>query len=238
MTDVEPFVHVSAVAAPLDLPNVDTDRIIPARFLRKPRSVGYGPFCFHDLRLRPDGTEDEEFVLNLPAFRDARILVAAENFGCGSSREGAVWALLGRGIRAVIAPSFGDIFHENCLRNGLLSVRLPAATVSGLREALRAAPGATVTIDLPLQRVTGPDGTEYRFEIDAFRKQALLEGLDEIGLTQSHAQEIGEFEARHAEAWPWASLGGLARDPLSVTVRNRTKAVPSRTPESPGRKQA
>ena len=138
---MERFVRLVAVAAPLDLPNVDTDRIIPARFLRKPRSAGYGQFCFHDLRLRPDGTEDPEFVLNQAAYRDARVLVAAENFGCGSSREGAVWALAGRGIRAVIAPSFGDIFHENCLRNGLLPVRLPATTVTGLRQALHAAPG-------------------------------------------------------------------------------------------------
>jgi 3-isopropylmalate/(R)-2-methylmalate dehydratase small subunit len=201
---VERFGRISAVAAPLDLPNVDTDRIIPARFLRKPRSAGYGEFCFHDLRVRPDGTEDPGFVLNRPAYREARILVAAANFGCGSSREGAVWALAGRGIRAVIAPSFGDMFHENCLRNGLLPVRLPAPTVAGLRQALHAAPGAAVTIDLPAQTLTGPDGAAHRFEVDPFRKQALLEGLDEIGLTLRHAAEIGAFEARHAAAWPWA----------------------------------
>ncbi len=208
---MEPFTRVSAVAAPLDLPNVDTDRVIPARFLRKPRDVGYGQFCFHDLRLRPDGTEDPAFVLNRPAYRDARILVAAENFGCGSSREGAVWALAGSGIRAVVAPSFGDIFHENCLRNGLLPVRLPAETVASLREALHATPGATLTIDLPAQTVTGPDGTSHRFEIDPFRKQALLEGLDEIGLTLRHAAEIDAFETRHAAEWPWAMPGRLVQ---------------------------
>jgi 3-isopropylmalate/(R)-2-methylmalate dehydratase small subunit len=213
MTDVERFGCISAVAAPLDLPNVDTDRIIPARFLRKPRNAGYGQFCFHDLRVRPDGTEDPGFVLNRPAYREARILVAAANFGCGSSREGAVWALAGRGIRAVIAPSFGDIFHENCLRNGLLPVRLPAAIVSGFRQALHAAPGATVTIDLPAQTLTGPDGAAHRFEIDPFRKQALLEGLDEIGLTIRHAAEIGAFEARHAAEWPWAVPGRLDAGP-------------------------
>jgi 3-isopropylmalate/(R)-2-methylmalate dehydratase small subunit len=202
---MEPFTRLTAVAAPLDLPNVDTDRVIPARFLRKPRDVGYGQFCFHDLRLRPDGTEDAGFVLNRPAYRDARILVAAENFGCGSSREGAVWALAGWGIRAVVAPSFGDIFHENSLRNGLLPVRLPAETVSRLRQGLHAAPGATVTIDLPAQTVTGPDGLRQRFEIDAFRKQALLEGLDEIGLTLRHAAEIDAFEARHSAGWPWVT---------------------------------
>jgi 3-isopropylmalate/(R)-2-methylmalate dehydratase small subunit len=201
---MEPFSRVTAVAAPLDLPNVDTDRIIPARFLRKPRDVGYGQFCFHDLRRRPDGTEDTGFVLNQPAYREARILVAAENFGCGSSREGAVWALTGSGIRAVIAPSFGDIFHENCLQNGLLPVRLPAEVVGRLREALHADPGATVTIDLPVQTVTGPDGLAERFEIDPFRKQALIEGLDQIGLTLRHAAEIAAFETRHVAEWSWA----------------------------------
>src|SRR5262245_39716815 len=150
---MQPFIRLTAVAAPLDLPNVDTDRVIPARFPRNPRGKGYGQFCFHDLRVRPDGSEDPEFVLNRPAYREARILVAAENFGCGSSREGAVWALEGRGIRSVVAPSFGDIFHENCLRNGLLPVRLPAAVAADLRQALHSTPGATLTIDLPTQTV-------------------------------------------------------------------------------------
>jgi 3-isopropylmalate/(R)-2-methylmalate dehydratase small subunit len=147
--------------------------------------------------------------LNRPAYRDARILVAAENFGCGSSREGAAWALLGRGIRAVVAPSFGDIFHENALQNGLLPVRLPPATVAALRQALHAMPGATVAIDLPAQTVTGPDGTPHRFEIDPFRKQALLEGLDEVGSTLRRAGEIEAFEARHAAEWPGAVPGRL-----------------------------
>ena len=199
-----PFTRLEAVAAPLDLPNVDTDRVIPARFLRKPRDAGYGQFCFHDLRMRPDGSEDPGFVMNQPAYREAQILVAAENFGCGSSREGAVWALLGRGIRAVIAPSFGDIFHENCLQNGLLPVRLPAETVSTLRRDLHARPGATVTIDLGAQTVAGPDGAVHRFDIDPYRKQALLEGLDQIGLTLRHADAIAAFEARHAAEWPGA----------------------------------
>jgi 3-isopropylmalate/(R)-2-methylmalate dehydratase small subunit len=206
---MEPFVRLTAPAAPLDLPNVDTDRIIPARFLRKPRDVGYGQFCFHDLRRRPDGTEDPEFVLNRAAYRDARILVAGENFGCGSSREGAVWALAGRGVRAIVAPSFGDIFHENSLRNGLLPVRLPATVVASLRQALHAMPGAAVTIDLPAQTVTGPAGTSHRFEIDPFRKQALLEGQDEIGLTLRHGPEIDAFERRHPAEWPWAMPGRL-----------------------------
>ena len=167
---MEPFTRVSAVAAPLDLPNVDTDRVIPARFLRKPRDVGYGQYCFHDLRLRPDGTEDPAFVLNHPAYRDARILVAAENFGCGSSREGAVWALAGRGIRAVVAPSFGDIFHENCLRNGLLPVRLPAATVASLR---RGAPrGAGRDAD---DRPARPDGHRAGRDVPPVRDRPVPE---------------------------------------------------------------
>jgi 3-isopropylmalate/(R)-2-methylmalate dehydratase small subunit len=213
---VTPFTRLEAVAAPLDLPNVDTDRIIPARFLREPRSVGYGPFCFHDLRLRPDGTEDTGFVLNQAAYREARILVAAENFGCGSSREGAVWALAGRGIRAVVAPSFGEIFHENCLRNGLLPARLSAAAVTGLRQALHAIPGAMVTIDLPGQTVTGPDAISHRFEIDPFRKQALLEGLDDIGVTLRHLAAIDAFEARHSAEWPWAVRGRLDAAPWAA----------------------
>jgi 3-isopropylmalate/(R)-2-methylmalate dehydratase small subunit len=207
---VERFVRLTAVAAPLDLPNVDTDRVIPARFLRNPRSAGYGQFCFHDMRVSPDGSEDPDFVLNRAAYRDAGILVAAENFGCGSSREGAVWALAGRGIRAVVAPSFGDIFYENCLRNGLLPVRLPAAAVAGLRETLHRMPGATVTIDLPAQTVTGPDGVAHGFDIDPFRKQALLEGLDDIGLTLRHAAAIDAFEQRQAAERPWAGAAGLS----------------------------
>jgi 3-isopropylmalate/(R)-2-methylmalate dehydratase small subunit len=209
---MESFVRLTAVAAPLDLPNLDTDRIIPARFLRNPRSAGYGQFCFHDLRVRPDGSEDADFVLNHAAYREARILVAAENFGCGSSREGAVWALGGRGIRAVVAPSFGDIFHENCLRNGLLPVRLPAEEVANFRRALHAAPGTSMTVDLPAQTVTGPDGVAHGFDIDPFRKQALLEGLDDIGVTLRHAAAIDAFEVRHVASWPWAGPSRLAAD--------------------------
>jgi 3-isopropylmalate/(R)-2-methylmalate dehydratase small subunit len=212
---VEPFVRVTAVAVPLDLPDVDTDRIIPARFLRQPRREEYGAFCFHDLRVRPDGSEDPAFALNQPAYRGARILVAGENFGCGSSREGAVWALAGHGFRAIVAPSFGDIFHENCLRNGLLPVVLPAPTVLGLRRALRERPGATVTIDLPAGTLTGPDGGVHRFALDAFRRQALIEGLDEIGLTLGHRAEIEAFEARHAASWPWAVPAGLGALPAA-----------------------
>jgi 3-isopropylmalate/(R)-2-methylmalate dehydratase small subunit len=208
---MERFRTLTAVAAPLDLPNVDTDRIIPARFLRKPRSAGYGQFCFHDLRVRADGSEDPAFVLNRPAYREARILVAGENFGCGSSREGAVWALAGRGIRAVVAPSFGDIFAGNCLKNGLLAVTLPGDAAAALRQALHATPGARVTLDLEAQTLAGPDGARHGFEVDPFWREALLEGLDEIGLTERRATEIAAFEARHAADWPWVASGGPGR---------------------------
>ena len=200
---MEPFTRLEAVAVPIDLPNVDTDRIIPARFLRKPRSAGYGNFLFHDLRFRADGSEDPGFVLNQPAYRGARILVAAENFGCGSSREGAVWALAGHGIGAIVAPTFGDIFFENAFRNGLLPVVLPAPVVESLRRRLHASPGATVAVDLPRQTVRDPDGTEHPFDIDPFRKQGLLVGRDEIGVTLTHEAAIRSFEARRSEETPW-----------------------------------
>ena len=204
---MEPFTRLTGVAVPLDLPNVDTDRIIPARFLRKPRAAGYGNFLFHDLRLRADGSVDPDFVLNRAAYRDARILVAAENFGCGSSREGAVWALAGHGFRAVAAPSFGDIFFENMFKNGLLPLVLAAEAVARLRRRLQAAPGASLTIDLPGQVVVDPDGAEQTFAIDPFRKHGLLHGLDEIALTLEHEALIRAFEARRVAEWPWLEAG-------------------------------
>jgi len=200
---MEPFARLTAVAAPMDLPNIDTDRIIPARFLRRPRESGFGPLLFHDVRFGADGGERADFVLNRPAYREARILVTAENFGCGSSREMAVWALDAFGIRAVIAPSLGDIFHQNCFKNGLLPVILPAATAASLRRQLHAAPGAAVTVDLEAQTVTAPDGSVHRFDVDPFRKQMLLTGQDEIALTLRHETEIRAFEAHHAREMPW-----------------------------------
>ncbi len=198
-----PFVRLSAVAAPMDLSNIDTDRIIPARFLRRPREAGYGPLLFHDVRFETDGSEKPDFVLNRPAYRDARILVTAENFGCGSSREMAVWALMDHGIRALIGPSFGDIFFENCFKNGVLAVVLPAATVSELRRSVGARPGAILSVDLPTQTITGPDGSRIRFEIDAFRKHGLLTGQDELALTLEHLPAIEAFEARRRREMPW-----------------------------------
>jgi 3-isopropylmalate/(R)-2-methylmalate dehydratase small subunit len=205
---VEPFARLTAVAAPIDLPNIDTDRIIPARFLRKPRgSEGYARFLFHDVRFDADGAERPDFVLNQAPFRDTKILVTAGNFGCGSSREAAVWALDACGMRAVIAPSLGDIFHQNCFKNGLLPVILPADVVAGLRRQLHARPGATLTVDLESQTVTAPDGTGHRFEIDAFRKQMLLTGQDEIALTLGHEGEIRAFEDRQKGEMGWLVAG-------------------------------
>jgi 3-isopropylmalate/(R)-2-methylmalate dehydratase small subunit len=201
---MEPFTRVTAVAAPIDLPNVDTDRVIPARFLRKPQgSPGYDRYLFHDVRFTADGSEKPEFVLNQPPYRNAKILVAAENFGCGSSREAAVWALAANGFRAVIAPALGDIFHQNCFKNGLLPVLLAADATTLMRRQLHERPGATITVDLHAETITGPDGATYRFTIDPFRKRCLLEGLDELGLTRSYESQIAEFEARHAKAFSW-----------------------------------
>jgi len=179
---MEPFTRVSAVAVPIDLPNVDTDRVIPARFLRKDRSVPeYASFLFHDVRFDAAGAERPEFVLNQAPYRGARIVVAAENFGCGSSREAAVWALAAYGVRSVIAPSLGDIFHQNCFKNGLLPVILPGDVVAALRRQLHGRPGATLTVELDGQTVTAPDGARHRFEA-----------------------QIREFEARHAREMGWA----------------------------------
>lgn len=192
---MQPFTTLCAKAVPLDLTNVDTDRIVPARFLRNPRSAGYQNFLFHDLR-----EQDTAFILNQREYAGAQILVAAENFGCGSSREAAVWALAGFGFRAWIAPSFGDIFFENSFKNGVLAIVLPHPRVAALRAALHAAPGATLTIDLPAQTVLLPDGSTESFEVDPFRKECLLAGVDEIELTLRYEAQIAAYEARCAAA--------------------------------------
>jgi 3-isopropylmalate/(R)-2-methylmalate dehydratase small subunit len=200
---VQAFTHLRAVAAPIDLPNVDTDRIIPARYLRKPRDTpGYADFLFHDVRY--DGERRRpDFVLNQPAFSAAQILVAAENFGCGSSREAAVWALDAAGFRVVIAPSLGDIFHQNCFKVGVLAIILPADVAARLRAQLHANPGSALEVDLSAQTVIAADGEVHRFEVDPFRKQMLLTGQDEIGLTLGYEEKIRDFEARHRAAMPW-----------------------------------
>ncbi len=202
------FTSLSAAAAPLDLPNIDTDRVIPARFLKKPRGApGYAGFLFHDLRFNADGSEKADFVLNQPPYRGAKILVTAENFGCGSSREMAVWALDAYGIRVVIAPSLGDIFHQNCFKNGLLPVILAADVVAALRRQFHARPGATIAVDLESQTVTAPDGAQHRFDIDPFRKELLMTGRDEIDLTLGRLAAIEAFEARQRQDMPWLTTG-------------------------------
>ena len=202
---MQAFTRVTAVALPIDLPNVDTDRVIPARFLRKDKSVPeYASFLFHDVRFNADGSEKPEFVLNRQGFRGAGIVVAAENFGCGSSREAAVWALGAYGVRSVIAPSLGDIFHQNCFKNGLLPVILSADVAADLRRQLHAQPGLAITVDLEAQTVTAPDGARHRFDVDAFRKEMLLSGRDEIGLTLGYEAQIAEFETRRAREMAWA----------------------------------
>lgn len=204
---MQPFTTLTAVAVPLDLVNVDTDRIVPARFLRRPRSEGYQKFLFHDLR-----EADPDFVLARAEYRGARILVAAENFGCGSSREAAVWALAGSGLRAWIAPSFGDIFLENSFKNGALALVLPVDRVAALREMLKACPGAQVTIDLPAQTVAFPDGSVERFEVDPFRKECLLAGIDETDLTLRYADAIDDYERRLRQDTPWLA-GAISLSP-------------------------
>ena len=200
---MDPFTTLTAGAVPLDLPNIDTDRVIPARFLRKPKEAGLGSYFFHDVRFNPDGSENGDVILNQAPYRGAKILVTAENFGCGSSRESAVWALMGAGFRCVIGPSFGDIFFENCFKNGALAVVLPADVAAGLRRALAERPGAALTVDLEAQTVTGPAGETIRFEIDAFRKHGLLTGQDEVEMTLAQLPAIEAFEARRRDEMPW-----------------------------------
>lgn len=194
---MEAFRHLDAVAVPLPQPNIDTDRIIPARFLSRPRDVDHAAFLFHDARRRPDGAEDPEFPLNRQEWREARIIVAGRNFACGSSRESAVWALFDAGFRCAIAPSFGDIFRNNGTKNGLLPVVLPAEVVEGLIAQLEAGPGARIAVDLAAQTVTAPDGGVHGFDIDPFAKHCLLEGLDDFGLTAAYEDEIAAFERRY-----------------------------------------
>lgn len=190
-----PWATLRGRAVVLDLVNVDTDQIIPARFLRKPRSEGFHHYLFHSLRRTPDGALREDFPLNAPAAAGAQVLVGGDNFGCGSSREGAVYALVDAGFRAVIAPGFGDIFAGNALKNGLLPVRLPAPLVAALVQALRGDAGLEVVVDLESQR-TAWAGESHAFEVDPFAREMLLAGTDEIGLTLASVAQIEAYERR------------------------------------------
>jgi 3-isopropylmalate/(R)-2-methylmalate dehydratase small subunit len=200
---MQKFTTLRGVAAPLPMINVDTDMIIPKQFLKTIKRTGLGKNLFDELRYEMDGKEKPEFVLNQPAYRKAQILVAGENFGCGSSREHAPWALLDFGIRCIIAPSFADIFYNNCFKNGILPIKLPQSEVDKLMDDARRGSNAIITIDLAKQEITGPDGGHLHFEIDAFRKHCLLNGLDDIGLTLEKAASIDSFEARDRLARPW-----------------------------------
>ncbi len=200
---MQPFTKLKAIAAPIDLANIDTDRIFPARFLRRLRGPDYSKLAFHDMRYDADGKERPEFVLNQAPYRAAKIIVAGGNFGCGSSREAAVYVMYDHGIRAVIAPSFGDIHYGNELQNGMLPVILPDAIVEDLRKQLHAKPGAEIAIDLEAQTVTAPDGVVHKFEIDPNARERLLNGLDDIGLVLQNLPEIERFEREHAKQMPW-----------------------------------
>ena len=206
------FTTVTAKAAPLDRPNVDTDAIIPKQYLKSIKRTGFGQYLFDDWRYLDQGDLDipvasrrpnPEFVLNQPAFRDAKILVSRENFGCGSSREHAVWALEDYGFRAVIAPSYADIFFNNSFKNGFLPIILKADEVQKIFEAVAKNSAVEITVDLPAQQVKLPGGEVFAFEIDAFRKDCLIRGLDEIGLTLQNAEDIRAYEAKRKASAPW-----------------------------------
>jgi 3-isopropylmalate/(R)-2-methylmalate dehydratase small subunit len=200
---MEPFITLTGVAAPLNMINVDTDMIIPKQYLKTVHRTGLGKALFDEMRHNPDGSEKPDFVLNRPAYRGAKILVTGENFGCGSSREHAPWALLDFGIRCVIAPSFADIFYGNCFKNGILPIKLPQAEVDKLMDDAGRGANAVISIDLEKQEIKGPDGGTIRFEIDPFRKQCLLNGWDDIGLTMRAAGKIDNFEEARQLSAPW-----------------------------------
>ena len=209
---MQAFTTLNGLVVPLDRANVDTDAIIPKQYLKSIRRTGFGPFLFDDWRYTTPGDlsvdpakrkANPEFVLNRPAHRGAAILLARENFGCGSSREHAVWALADYGFRCVIAPSFADIFYNNSMKNGLLLIRLDAQTVDRLFKEIEGAAGYRLAVDLEAQTVTTPGGESFKFDMDTFTKHSLMNGLDEIGLTLNHAHKIKAFEAPHGERQPW-----------------------------------
>ena len=202
---MEKFTTLTGVAAPLPMVNVDTDAIIPKQFLKTIKRTGLSSGLFFELRTDSDGVPHGDFVLDKPAYKDAKILVAGDNFGCGSSREHAPWALLDAGIRCVISTSFADIFFNNCFKNGILPVVLPQADVDVLMADAQMGANATVTVDLEAQTITRPNGETVAFEVEPFRKHCLLNGLDDIGLTLQKAASIDNFEARHAQDRPWVT---------------------------------
>ena len=201
---MDKFTKLTGIAAPMPLVNIDTDMIIPKQFLKTIQRSGLGKNLFDEMRYTQDGQEIPDFVLNQPAYRKAEIIVAGDNFGCGSSREHAPWALLDFGIRCVISTSFADIFFNNCFKNGILPIVLPQAAVDVLMKDAEKGENARMTVDLESQTVTTSDGQSFGFEVDAFRKHCLLNGLDDIGLTLEKAASIDAFEAKNATLRPWA----------------------------------
>ena len=210
---MEKFVRQEGLVAPLDRANVDTDAVIPKQYLKSIKRTGYGPNLFDEWRYLDHGEPgmdhskrplNPEFVLNQPRYRGATVLLARENFGCGSSREHAPWALLQYGFQAVIAPSFADIFYNNCFKNGILPIRLPQSEIDKLIDDASRGANATITVDLPNQEIRGPDGGVIHFDIDPFFKRCLIEGLDDIGLTMEKAHHIEAFETEHRTRRPWA----------------------------------
>ncbi|MFJ5487963.1 3-isopropylmalate dehydratase small subunit [Hansschlegelia beijingensis] len=200
---MQKFDTLTGVAAPLPMINIDTDMIIPKQYLKTIKRTGLGKGLFSELRYNADGSENPDFVLNKPAYRDAQILVAGDNFGCGSSREHAPWALLDKGIRCVISTSFADIFYNNCFKNGILPIVVSPEDHAKLMDDAERGANARLTVDLEAQEIRGPDGGVVRFDIDPFRKRCLLEGLDDIGLTMEKADRISGFEAKLAAERPW-----------------------------------
>ncbi len=203
---MDKFDKLTSAAAPLNMINVDTDMIIPKQFLKTIARTGLGKNLFFEMRFDDDGNEVEDFVLNQPAYRDAEIMVADENFGCGSSREHAPWALLDFGIKCVIAPSFADIFYNNCFKNGILPIKLPKEDWEKIMDDAQRGANARLTVDLESQTITGPDGGEVSFEIDPFKKKCLLEGLDDIGLTMMNDDKIEKFEGDLDRDQPWHKI--------------------------------
>ena len=201
---MDKFTTLTGIAAPMPLVNIDTDMIIPKQFLKTIQRSGLGVNLFDEMRYTLDGKEIADFVLNQPAYRKSEIIVAGDNFGCGSSREHAPWALLDFGIRCVIATSFADIFYNNCFKNGILPVVLPQEAVDHLMDDARKGANARMTVDLENQTVTASDGKSFAFEVDAFKKHCLINGLDDIGLTREKAAAIDSYEAKVATLRPWA----------------------------------
>jgi 3-isopropylmalate/(R)-2-methylmalate dehydratase small subunit len=200
---MEKFTKLTGVAAPLPITNIDTDMIIPKQYLKTIARTGLGKGLFSEMRYREDGSENPDFVLNKPAYRKAEILVAEDNFGCGSSREHAPWALLDFGVRAIISTSFADIFYNNCFKNGILPIKVSKENLAKLMDDASRGANATLTVDLEAQEIRGPDGGVVKFDIDAHRRHCLLEGLDDIGLTLVKAPKIADFETKLAAERPW-----------------------------------